>query len=105
MYIVEEIDGHRDVWEMHVENDLDIKLPQGQAVEIGGKEGKTVLFWRLSKVFVEYETVRLLGERLRALKPHERNRYLYAVPFLDLLGGKNYDKEELLRIANRKVRS
>src|ERR1700730_125673 len=105
LYIVEEIGGHREVWESHVERDLEIKLPQGQSTEIGGREGKTVLFWRISSVFMDYETVRLLGERLRVMNPSQENHYADASPVLNVLGSNADDRERLLRIANPATRS
>jgi hypothetical protein len=105
MSIVEEIDGRREILEQHLEHKLDIKLPQGQSVEVGGQQGKTVLFWVASDLFWDYETVRVLGERLRTLKPDEKSRYFYAIPFLELLGEDAEEREQLLRIGNPKVRS
>lgn len=105
MYIVEETDGRRDTWEQHIETALDIKIPQGQTVEVGGQQGKTVLFWASAGLFGYYETVRFIGEKLRKLKPKDKNRYSYAVPFLELLTEDQEDREQLLRIANPSVRS
>jgi hypothetical protein len=105
MYIVEEIDGHRETWESHIEDDLEIKVPQGQSIEIGGGRGKSIIFPGTGTLFLDYEGIKLLGESLAKLKPKEKNRYSYAIPFLQLLGVNAEDSDRLLKIANPETRS
>jgi hypothetical protein len=104
MYIVEEVDGRRETWESQVEDDLEIKVSQGQSVEIGGGRGKSIIF-QSGMLFFDYASIKLLGERLATLKLKERSRYDYAIPFLQLIADDAEERDRLLRIANPQVRS
>jgi hypothetical protein len=96
--LVEDIDGHRESIDWHFADVGELKLPQGQIVNVGGDHDSPVRFCLSAPRFIDYELVDLVWGKLDWDQREEDN---LGPTYLRLLAGNNSARaQRLLRISD-----